>query len=118
MTWTGTGILLVFRLFVVGTVRTLAAETRVMKACVYSKGTHIDANSFSRQLQSQQRVKGEIISGKLGVGRQTLFRKLKDEGVTFEQVLVEIASKLQTPGESSYNRTARNGIKTNDKVCT
>ncbi len=36
----------------------------------------------------------EIIAGKLGVSRQTLFRKLKAEGVTFEKVLDEMRHKL------------------------
>ena len=36
----------------------------------------------------------DAISGKLGQSRQTLFRKLKLEGVTFEQVLDELRHKL------------------------
>src|SRR6266545_541882 len=36
----------------------------------------------------------EGIAGKLGVSRQTLFRKLKAEGVTFEKVLDELRQKL------------------------
>jgi AraC-like DNA-binding protein len=36
----------------------------------------------------------EIIAGKLGLSRQTLFRKLKAEGVTFEKVLDELRHKL------------------------
>jgi AraC-like DNA-binding protein len=36
----------------------------------------------------------EIIAGKLGVSRQTLFRKLKAEGITFEKVLDELRHKL------------------------
>ena len=36
----------------------------------------------------------DAISGKLGLSRQTLFRKLKVEGVTFEQVLDELRHKL------------------------
>jgi AraC-like DNA-binding protein len=36
----------------------------------------------------------EIIAGKLGVSRQTLFRKLKAEGVTFEKVLDELRHTL------------------------
>jgi AraC-like DNA-binding protein len=34
------------------------------------------------------------VAGKLGLSRQTLFRKLKAEGVTFEQVLDELRHKL------------------------
>ena len=36
----------------------------------------------------------ELIAGKLGFSRQTLFRKLKAEGVTFEKVLDELRHKL------------------------
>jgi AraC-like DNA-binding protein len=36
----------------------------------------------------------ELIAGKLGVGRQTLFRKLKAEGTTFERLLDELRHKL------------------------
>jgi len=36
----------------------------------------------------------EIIAGKLGVSRQTLFRKLKAEGVTFEEILDHLRYKL------------------------
>jgi Helix-turn-helix domain len=36
----------------------------------------------------------DVIAGKLGVSRQTLFRRLKAEGVTFEKVLDELRHKL------------------------
>lgn len=36
----------------------------------------------------------EIVAAKLGLSRQTLFRKLKVEGVTFEKVLDELRHKL------------------------
>ncbi len=36
----------------------------------------------------------DMISGKLGVSRRTLYRHLKDEGVTFEQLLDELRHKL------------------------
>src|SRR6266404_5688094 len=36
----------------------------------------------------------DMIAGKLGVSRQTLFRKLKAEGVTFEQVMDELRHRL------------------------
>ena len=39
-------------------------------------------------------AKIETIARKLGLSRQTLFRKLKAEGVTFEQVLDELRHKL------------------------
>ena len=36
----------------------------------------------------------DMVAGKLGVSRQTLFRKLKEEGTTFEKVLDELRHKL------------------------
>ena len=36
----------------------------------------------------------EVIAGKLGISRQTLFRKLKAEGVTFERVLDELRYRM------------------------
>ena len=36
----------------------------------------------------------DTIARKLGLSRQTLFRKLKAEGVTFEQVMDELRQKL------------------------
>ena len=36
----------------------------------------------------------ETIARRLGLSRQTLFRKLKVEGVTFERVLDELRHKL------------------------
>ena len=36
----------------------------------------------------------DMIAGKMGVSRQTLFRRLKAEGVTFEKVLDELRHKL------------------------
>jgi AraC-like DNA-binding protein len=38
----------------------------------------------------------DAIAGKLGMGRHTLFRKLRAEGVTFKQVLSELRHKLAT----------------------
>lgn len=36
----------------------------------------------------------EVVAGKLGISRQTLFRKLKAEGVTFEKVLDELRHRM------------------------
>jgi AraC-like DNA-binding protein len=52
----------------------------------------------------------DMIAGKLGLSRQTLFRKLKAEGVTFEKVLDELRHKLAlhylTGKKVSVNETA------------
>jgi AraC-like DNA-binding protein len=56
-------------------------------------------------------VNMDMIAGKLGLSRQTLFRRLKAEGVTFEQVLDELRRKLALhylcANKASVNQTAR-----------
>jgi len=55
-------------------------------------------------------VRMDMVTGKLGLSRQTLFRKLKTEGVTFEQVLDELRYKLAlhylSANKASVNQTA------------
>jgi AraC-like DNA-binding protein len=55
-------------------------------------------------------VSMKAIAGKLGVSRQTLFRKLKSEGVTFENVLDDLRHKLAlhylSANKKSVNQTA------------
>jgi AraC-like DNA-binding protein len=55
-------------------------------------------------------VSMNTIAGNLGVSRQTLFRKLKSEGVTFEKVLDELRHKLAlhylNANKKSVNQTA------------
>jgi AraC-like DNA-binding protein len=52
----------------------------------------------------------DMVAGKLGLSRQTLFRKLKAEGITFEQVLDELRHKLALhyldANKASVNQTA------------
>jgi AraC-like DNA-binding protein len=52
----------------------------------------------------------DIVAGKLWLSRQTLFRKLKAEGVTFERVLDELRHKLAlhylTANKTSVSQTA------------
>ena len=52
----------------------------------------------------------DMVAGRLGVSRQTLFRKLKTEGVTFEKVLDELRHQLAvhylSEGKVSVNETA------------
>ena len=52
----------------------------------------------------------EMIASKLGLSRQTLFRKLKAEGVTFEQVLDELRHQMAlyylNGKKASVNQTA------------
>jgi AraC-like DNA-binding protein len=48
----------------------------------------------------------EVVARKLGVSRQTLFRKLREEGVTFERVLDELRQKLAV----TYLRTEKMSV--------
>lgn len=52
----------------------------------------------------------ELIAGKIGISRQTLFRRLKSEGVTFENVLDELRQSLAqhylAGRKASVNETA------------
>ena len=52
-----------------------------------------------------------MIAGALGLSRQTLFRRLRAEGVTFEQVLDELRHKLALNhlgvSKTSVKQTAR-----------
>ncbi len=51
-----------------------------------------------------------VVAGELGVSRQTLFRRLRAEGTTFEQVLDELRRRLALQylgeGRASVNETA------------
>ena len=55
-------------------------------------------------------VSMETIAGKLGLSRQTLFRRLKSENVTFEKVLDDLRHRLAlhylNGGKKSVNQTA------------
>lgn len=86
------------------------------------------ADSLLQKLESSESTRGRVenllmprlhtgdvsmgmIAGKLCCGRQTLFRKLKVEGVTFEQVLNELRCKLAinylSANRTSVKETAR-----------
>jgi AraC-like DNA-binding protein len=53
----------------------------------------------------------DLVAGELGLSRQTLFRRLKAEGATFQQVLDQLRHKSAlhhlTTGKASVQRTAR-----------
>ncbi len=59
-----------------------------------SKSTRGRVESFLMAILHTGDASMDTIAGKLGVSRQTLFRKLKAEGVTFEKVLDELRHKL------------------------
>ncbi|HUQ19132.1 MAG TPA: AraC family transcriptional regulator ligand-binding domain-containing protein [Gemmatimonadaceae bacterium] len=59
-----------------------------------SKSTRARVESLLTPVLKSGEVNMETIARKLSVSRQTLFRKLKAEGVTFEEVLDELRHKL------------------------
>jgi len=89
----------------------LLAKFRIPPSPQYVTGVLRDhAEMLLAKLDSEQSIRGrvesllvpllhtrdlgvEIIAEKIGLSRQTLFRKLKAEGVTFEQVLDELRHK-------------------------
>lgn len=72
--------------------RTHADE--LLKNLESSKSTRGRVESLLLPILHTGDVGIETIAGKLGVSRQTLFRKLKAEGVSFEQVLDELRHTL------------------------
>jgi AraC-like DNA-binding protein len=107
----------------------LVATFRIPPPASYVTGVLRDhAEALLEKLDSLQSIRGqvesllvpllptrqfgvEVIAAKMGLSRQTLFRKLKAEGVTFEQVLDALRHKtalhcLNGPG-ASVKQTAR-----------
>ncbi|MBI3677801.1 MAG: AraC family transcriptional regulator [Proteobacteria bacterium] len=66
----------------------------LLKELESSKSTRGRVESLLMPILHKGDVSMESIAGKLGLSRQTLFRKLKAEGVTFEKVLDELRHKL------------------------
>ena len=66
----------------------------LLKRLESSKSTRDRVESLLMPILHTGDVSIEIVADKLGLSRQTLFRKLKAEGVTFEQVLDELRHKL------------------------
>jgi AraC-like DNA-binding protein len=59
-----------------------------------SKSTRGEVEKFLLQMLPSGEASVEIVAAKLGISRQTLFRRLKTEGVTFAKVLDELRHKL------------------------
>ncbi len=59
-----------------------------------SKTTRGRVESLLMPILHTGEVSVDVIASKLGLSRQTLFRKLKEEGTTFERVLDELRHKL------------------------
>ena len=88
-----------------------AAAKAVMPSPYVSEVMSAHADALLEKLESSRSTRGRVesllapilhtgdtsvdaIAGKLGLSRQTLFRKLKAEGVTFEKVLDELRHKM------------------------
>ena len=74
-------------------VLTARAEA-LLKALDSSKTIRGRVESLLIPLLHTGEVNMDMVAGKLGLSRQTLFRRLKAEGVTFEQVLDELRHTL------------------------
>jgi AraC-like DNA-binding protein len=107
----------------------LLSKFRIPPSSQYLTGVMRDhAEKLLAKLDSEQSIRGrvesllapllhtrdvgvDLIADRMGLSRQTLFRKLKAEGVTFEQVLDELRHKTALHclnGENaSIKRTAR-----------
>jgi AraC-like DNA-binding protein len=107
----------------------LAATLRIPPSPRYLTGVLRDhAEALLRRLDSSQSIRGrvesllvpllhtrelgvEMIAARMGLSRQTLFRKLKAEGVTFEQVLDALRHKTAlhclNGANGSVKQTAR-----------
>jgi AraC-like DNA-binding protein len=66
----------------------------LLKSLESSKSTRGRVESLLMPILHTGDVSMDTIAGKLGLSRQTLFRKLKAEGVTFEKVLDELRHKM------------------------
>jgi len=82
----------------------------LLKSLEGSKTTRGRVESLLMPILHTGEASMEMIASELGVSRPTLFRRLKAEGVTFEQVLDELRHKLALhylkSGKVSVNETA------------
>ncbi|HKC63226.1 MAG TPA: AraC family transcriptional regulator [Pyrinomonadaceae bacterium] len=71
-----------------------ARAEELLKSLENSKSVRGRVESLLMPVLHTGEASMEMIAGELGISRQTLFRRLKAEGVTFEQVLDELRHKL------------------------
>jgi AraC-like DNA-binding protein len=76
-----------------------------------ARSTQKRVESVLMPLLQDGRVSIETVGSRLGLSRQTLFRRLREEGVTFEQVVEELRHQLAihylTANNASVSQTAR-----------
>ena len=82
----------------------------LLKRLESSKSTRGRVESLLMPILHTGEASMDVIASELGLSRQTLFRKLKAEGVTFEKVLDELRHKLAlhylSGKKASVNETA------------
>ena len=87
-----------------------ARAEELLKSLERSKTTRGGVENLLVPILHTGEASVEVIASKLGLSRQTLFRKLKVEGVTFEQVLDEMRHQLAlyylNAKKASVNQTA------------
>lgn len=71
-----------------------AHAEELLKSLESSRTTRGRVESLLMPILHTGEASVDVIAGKLGLSRQTLFRKLKAEGVTFEKVLDELRHNL------------------------
>lgn len=71
-----------------------ARAEELLKSLEMSKTTRGSVEALLMPILHTGAASMDTIAGKLGFSRQTLFRKLKTEGVTFEKLLDELRHKL------------------------
>jgi AraC-like DNA-binding protein len=71
-----------------------AHADQLLKDLESSKTTRGRVESLLMPILHTGEISMDAIAGKMGQSRQTLYRNLKEEGVTFEQVLDELRHKL------------------------
>jgi AraC-like DNA-binding protein len=71
-----------------------AHAEELLKSLEQSKSTRGRVESLLMPILHTGEASVDVIAAKLGISRQTLFRRLKAEGVTFEKVLDELRHKL------------------------
>jgi AraC-like DNA-binding protein len=71
-----------------------ARAEELLKSLVKSKTTRGRVETLIVPMLHTGKVSMDTIAGKLGLSRQTLFRKLKADGVTFEKLLDELRHQL------------------------
>ena len=72
----------------------MKARAGALQHAAHASSTRTRVELLLTKLLRHGEVSIDAVAGELGMGRHTLFRKLRDEGVTFKQVLNELRHEL------------------------